>query len=244
MFLLLLALGVFSLRRRFVFAALVFLVLVLLGPELIADAEFAQYVAHLQREFALVVRDSRELVQGRARLALNIGAPGVDHGSRVCWRSSAGEPLAHHERNSFRHRRLRARLHAGRTFALQRVSQRRGEIVGDALHRVGAQRLHAHLLHRVKHRARIRTLWAQPGMLSLVMVREPQRQRVRLTTNALGLRIGNHPRRVRQHDLAGGQARAFRAKRHLQIVLAPGKRARRLRERAFEGFGGSFTLGH
>jgi hypothetical protein len=70
---------------------------------------------------------------------------------------------------------------------------------------------------------------AQARVFALIVVRQPQRQAVSLPANALGFRVGNHARRMWQYDLAGRQARSFRAERHLQFLFRTGKRARRLR---------------
>ena len=124
------------------------------------------------------------------------------------------------------------------------IIERRGEVVGDAPHRIGAEGLHPHLLGRIVQSPRIGADGTKLRVRAVVVIGEAKRQRIGLPAQLFRFRIGDHPRRLRQHDLPGAQLWPVRAKRNLKLLLRPRQRARALRQRPLEDFDRGFLERH
>ena len=119
-------------------------------------------IAHDAREGALIVDLAVELIEVGAGLRIDLVAPQIDELLRGGRRRLAREALAHHERDRVLERRIGA---VGDVLifgaAMIAVLQHGGEVRGDALHALRADRLDARLLDRNRRARAPRALAAR-----------------------------------------------------------------------------------
>ena len=128
---------------RFVFVA-----------ELFGHLQRDEHVAHGPCESVLVVQRLRQPLEFRPGLVLDEVAPDVDERLGAGRNAPAGQLLAHHQRDGVLQRRLGLVGDVREVGAEILVLQHRAEIVADAGHGVGADRLAAGLLDGVVDRPR------------------------------------------------------------------------------------------
>ena len=105
-------------------------------------------------------------------------APEIDDALRALRRLLAGEPFAHDHRDRLFERRLGALADFAEARVLEAILQHGVEILRDAFHAPGADRLDAGLFDGLEDGARLRRLRQQPAMDVGVMAGEPQRHRI------------------------------------------------------------------
>ena len=149
------------------------LVVLLVVAELLGHLHRGQHVAHDAGKGLLVVELVEQAVDVGAGLLLDPVAPQIDDALAALRRGAAGQPLAHHQRHGFLDRRVGLVAHVGEVGLGELVLQHGAEIVGDALHGAGADRLDARLLDGVEDGARLLALGRQPGVDADVVAGAP-----------------------------------------------------------------------
>ena len=177
---------------------------------------------------------SRHAVEHRARAALDPWTPEIDHGARLGRRRLAGQLLAHEKPERIGQRRLGTVGDFGEAAPLVALLHARGEIGGNALHALGADRLDAGLLDRLEHRARLAASRRQGLMQGRIVTGDGSAAasawpRITAISVLDGMRDGSGSRAVLP-DKPGRLAREH----HLDRAVG-GDRAGGLRHGALEG---------
>ena len=207
---------------------------------------------HGAAEGALVLDGGAEPVEVGAGALLDPGPPQVDDLLRRRGRRLAGQPLAHDQRHRVLDRGVGPVGDVGVIAAVVAVLQHGREIAGDAVHAPGADRLDAHLLDRVEHRARALRLGQQPAVGRRIVAGEPQRHRIGVAAHDGGIARRELARRLRQPRLGAlavaDDARLVGRVGHLEVRRAR-QRAHAGRDRPLEGLlrrlggGGGLAVG-
>ena len=207
-----------------------------LAGKLVGHVERRQDIAHFQSEARLVLDGADQARQVAAGALLDPVAPQLDDLAARLGRGLAGQALAHHQGDGVLQRRVGALgdlLIIGAVIALL---EHGGEVVGDACHAVGAERLDARLFDRIEDGAGIAAAGRVGAMDRGVVAGQAQRQRIAdaagdgdVVGGHLARRLGQARLHLRQHRPVGGE-------RHLQLRLA-GNGAHAAGHRALERLG-------
>jgi hypothetical protein len=123
---------------------------------------------------ALILHQAFEPIEIAAGTLFDERAPEIDKLSCSRRRSHARQALAHHQRQRILDRRIRALGDLIELAAMKTIVEHRGEILCDAVHAPGADRLHARLLHGFKYSPGLLAGRLQPAMQGVVMTGKTQ----------------------------------------------------------------------
>ena len=152
----------------------------------------------------------------------------------------AGQALAHHQRQRLLDGRVGALGDLVELAAAVALVEHGAEILRDASHAAGADRLDARLLDRLEHRPRLLPDRLQAAVHGGIVAGELERDGIGVAAHDRGLALAELARRLRQpHLVARDQARAFGGEGDLQLAVARDG-AQAAAERALERLGGGF----
>jgi hypothetical protein len=156
--------------------------------------------------------------QVRAHLIAHVRPPQVDHALGLARRRRARQRFAHEHADDLGQRPVAALGDAGEAALPAMLGERGGEILGNAHHLAGADRLYARLLDRVEDRARHLAGRCLPRMQHGVVMAQLQRDGIRLAAHIGDLVRRQLMRRRRQPRLGAEQPVLARRERDGQIV--------------------------
>ena len=162
----------------------VLVVVVLQFGRLVAELEVADELAGGAGERFLVGERIAQLLEITAGGAFDVGAPHVDHRLGRFRRLGAEELFAGDQADHVGDRRIFLGLDAGMAALVGALAPQGREIVGDADHLAGAQRLDADLLDRLEDRARRLAAGHAAQMGLAVVMAQLQRHRIGLAADA------------------------------------------------------------
>ena len=156
--------------------------------------------------------------------------------------ASPGEPLAHHHGDRFLDRRVGAVADLVELAAVEAVVEHGREVLGDAAHASGTDRLDARLLHRLEHRPRLLAAGNELAVHGRIMTGELERDCIGVAAHDGGVPPAELARRLRQARLAADDAGPLGRERDFELGLL-GDRAQASRHRALEWLGRAFLAG-
>ena len=131
-------------------------------------------------------------------------APEIDQPLGVFRRLLAGEPFADDQRHRLFERRVAALANFTIAGVLEAVLEHGAEVLRDAFHPAGADRLDTRLLDGVEDGTGLRRLRQQPAVHIGVMAGEPQRDRIGIAALDRGILLRKLARRLGEPHAGGG----------------------------------------
>jgi hypothetical protein len=162
--------------------------------------------------------------------------PEIDNLPRRCRRRLAGQSLSYHQRDSFLDRRIRPVGDLVEFAAMKSIVEHGREVLGNAGHAAGADRLDAGLLDCLEYGARLLPARHELAMHHGVVAGELECDRVGVSADDCRIRAAELAWRLGQPRLAGHDAWTLRGKSNFELGLA-GDRAQASRDRALKRFG-------
>ena len=199
----------------------------------VAQLQRLQQVMNRVAKLGLILGEILQHIEARTDLVLEDRPPEVDHLARGHRRREPGQPFAHHHRQRIGQRRIGAVGDFVVFAAMEMIVEHRSEVLGDAAHALGADRLDTGLLDGIEHAPRLRIAGHQLAMNFRIVTRHAQRNGVRMAAHDGGILAGQLARRFRQPRLAGRQARTLGGEGHFKFGLL-GDGPQRRRHRALE----------